>query len=631
MTSIQTEASHRHHETSGPHFSVPTPVEPISTDGLNLRSLQSQIEKIANTVESRKEAISNYLQIASSLTNASDVAYNARANNNAPSFVTNVADLFRVPATRDQLTQWAAEACRTEEVQLNRLAERRETVATLPVIIDGKACEALSAALLVPGGEIEPFVVTLQLVATAIGSWHSRHAAKRHAAEAKHTAAIIELISRCQEAENLSEASIILVNEMQNIVGCESVAIALRKRGSDQLNVVALSGTHKVDQKSDVVRRLTDAAHEAIDRDDLTVWPPLGMNDRHTTRVHQQLVEGASHEAVVSHNLKTDDDVLGAWLFLGQRETLHQADVHNLLRAASPHIASTLAIRKQADAGPFVRLDRSLNGDTERRRRWQSIVVGTLVTAACMLIPIPYRITCDCTVEPTVRRFAAVPYNGVLRDSLVEPGDIVEANRVIARMDDRDLRLEKSEALKTREIAIRESGKFSAQQEIAEAQIARLRAQEMDARLEWIRHREEHLQIRSPIDGVVLKGDLEDVEGAPVQRGQTLFEIAPLDSLELKLAIPEGDITSTTTGMAVTARLDGAPGRKIEAELRRITPRATAESGTNVFLADATLAKRDEVLRPGMSGTAKVVGANRPIGWILFHRAYRKVVDFVDW
>ena len=134
-----------------------------------------------------------------------------------------------------------------------------------------------------------------------------------------------------------------------------------------------------------------------------------------------------------------------------------------------------------------------------------------------------------------------------------------------------------------------------------------------------------------------MDGDLEDVQGASVQRGQTLFEVGPLDSLELKLLIPEADISLAEVSLPVTARLDGAPGQRIEAELGHINPRASAESGSNSFAAEAALPSEKlldgeyEGLRPGMRGTAKIVGPKKMIGWILFHRAYRKVVDFIDW
>ena len=78
--------------------------------------------------------------------------------------------------------------------------------------------------------------------------------------------------------------------------------------------------------------------------------------------------------------------------------------------------------------------------------------------------------------------------------------------------------------------------------------------------------------------------------------------------------------------MCIRDRLDGAPGKKLHASLERITPRARADTGKNHFVADATLAEdtpqeTQTMLRPGMSGTAKVVGPNRAIGWILFHKA----------
>ena len=60
---------------------------------------------------------------------------------------------------------------------------------------------------------------------------------------------------------------------------------------------------------------------------------------------------------------------------------------------------------------------------------------------------------------------------------------------------------------------------------IAEAQQANLEMKRLDMKRQLLAERQQHLQIRSPISGTVVSGDIEKSEGAPLAIGQNLFEI----------------------------------------------------------------------------------------------------------
>jgi multidrug efflux pump subunit AcrA (membrane-fusion protein) len=254
-------------------------------------------------------------------------------------------------------------------------------------------------------------------------------------------------------------------------------------------------------------------------------------------------------------------------------------------------------------------------------------VLAVLVLAA----PLPYKVRSDCVVKPTVRRFAVAPYDGILQNTLRETGDLVRRDQVLARMDDRELRFEKSELTAQRARALKQRDVHLNARDVAAAQISDLQAKELAAKLEWLRHREDNLAIKSPIDGVVLSGDMDDAQGAPVQTGQLLFEIAPLDSLRLEVAVLEEDVLRIEPEMRVSARLEGAPGRQFAGRVTAVLPQARVERGRNVFVAEVELDEPGSSLRPGMNGTAKLIGPPRALGWILFHKAFRRAVDFLEW
>ena len=608
---------------------------PAAAVPLDLRTLQTRIEQIIFTCPEKHEAIQEFLAVAQALTNAADVAYTMRNQQGElrSLALTSNARFFKEDARRHSILQWAAAACETASVQLDRLrGDDQLAVVTLPVYVDGDPLDALTAALVVRGNDIEPFIVSLQLVASAIGRWYASSVAASNEYEAQAASAIIELLGKCNLSENLAETSLVLVNELQRYFSCDAVALALCPQNSQRPKVVSISGSSLLDQRSDLVKRITATAFESLDRGKLTTWPPLSIEDKHASRVHRQLVDNTRHEAVISAPLEVEDKpCVGAWVFLGSQARLHDPQTLDTIVAAGPHVASTLALRKQADAGPWERVDKLLRGTPTARRRRRGALIACLAATVILALPFPHKIKCDCTIEPSVRRFAVVPFDGLLRDSFASPGDMVRQDDVLARMDDREMRFERSELVAERTRSLKERDVRLSAQEVAAAQIATLKAKELEAKLQWLQHREANLEIKSPIDGVVLSGDLEDAQGAPVQTGQLLFEVAPLDSLKIQLAVPEEDLTFVKRQMKVTARLEGAPGRKMAGRLARITPRATAEGGKNVFPAEVEITEFDDVLRPGMNGTARVIGPRRPLGWLLFHKAYRRAVDLLAW
>ena len=121
-----------------------------------------------------------------------------------------------------------------------------------------------------------------------------------------------------------------------------------------------------------------------------------------------------------------------------------------------------------------------------------------------------------------------------------------------------------------------------------------------------------------------LKGDLDDAKGAPVKTGQALFEIAPLETLRLKLAVDEADIGWVRAGMPVSGRLEGTGGRTVAATITRIHPQAELSHEENVFMAEADLADATGSLRPGMRGKGRIASDRRPLGWIWWHKAWHK-------
>ncbi len=121
-----------------------------------------------------------------------------------------------------------------------------------------------------------------------------------------------------------------------------------------------------------------------------------------------------------------------------------------------------------------------------------------------------------------------------------------------------------------------------------------------------------------------MKGDLSQSLGAPVERGQVLFEVAPLESYRVIVEVDERDIADIAVGQRGELVLPSMPGDTFPLVVDKITPVSTAKEGRNYFRVEAHLENTSERLRPGMEGVGKITIDRRKLIWIWTH-------ELIDW
>jgi hypothetical protein len=87
----------------------------------------------------------------------------------------------------------------------------------------------------------------------------------------------------------------------------------------------------------------------------------------------------------------------------------------------------------------------------------------------------------------------------------------------------------------------------------------------------------------APFDGSVVIGDLSQSIGAPVERGQVLFEVAPLADYRVVLQVDERDVTDVVVGQRGELLLTAWPADAVPFTVETITPVSTAREGHNYF------------------------------------------------
>ncbi len=474
-------------------------------------------------------------------------------------------------------------------------------------------------------------LLAVQCVVRAWRNWYTltniRQADKRLAA----TSALLELTRQMTQAASQKRALQTLANELQRYFDVRLVAIGLQKNWKAMVRLQAVSNIGDFDPNAQQSARLEAALSETVIRKQITQFPAIDPADQHLHLAHKRVAETFGIDAVSSVPLTADNGrIVGSVLLGGSAQKLFEPQTRNILTAASTPLGHALEIAEQLEGGLLRRTSRRLTKRIKSRLGIIALMCAVL-TVAVMFIPLPYRIACRCTTEPTMRRYCLAPYDGLLENTFVEPGDEVSAGDLLARMQGRELNWELAGIVADQQRVQKERDVHRANLQVAQALISELESEKLAARKKLLQQRLNNLELRSPIDGVVLSGSLDRRQNYPVAVGQVVYEIAPTNELRLELAVPAAERPHITEGMSVTARMDGTGGNSVQGTISRIHPRSEIRNEQNVFVAEVIISNPDGDLKPGMEGTVRITAGRKPLGWTIGHHAWERLVTTVWW
>lgn len=343
---------------------------------------------------------------------------------------------------------------------------------------------------------------------------------------------------------------------------------------------------------------------------------PIGDLQPVVLTEQMELAPGADYCAVLTHR----GEVLRLWFRLAQPLTPYELEQsRQRLQMALPILVRQHILTPQRW---LHRLRQRFSALLQRRRMLG--VAGGGVLMLSMLLPVNYHITIESMLEAQQEQRIAAPFDGYIRESFVKAGDQVRKHQVLARMDDQPLQIERIRTLSELQGLEKKYRQALALRDHAKANVHQAQIRQTQARLEHIDNQLAQTRLLAPLEGIIIRGDLSQQLGAPVEVGQLLFAVAPQHHYQVVLQVQEFDIRFIQTGLSGELKLAALPASAVPITITRLSPLFSATEQGIRYRVEARLLHTDPRLRPGMQGSSRVAVGRYPLGWVLLHH-------FIDW
>jgi hypothetical protein len=438
----------------------------------------------------------------------------------------------------------------------------------------------------------------------------------------------LQITARALSQATSAEAATSVVTELATRLSCERVSIGFRE--GRELKLYALSHSARYESRQNLIKRIEAAIEEAVDQKETLVYP---ATDKRTflLQAHEELSKNHGGSFICSVPLIHDGQLTGGVIFeRGSAATAFTPETVELCEQLAALFAPILEFRRLNDR-PFSEKTKELlksaaSGIFGSGHLGLKFVLAMCVLAVVTLTTVQwnYKVSANSVLEGTIERVITAPEEGYIKDAPARPGDLVSANQTLATLDDRDLKLEKLKWSGKQKQITKEYREALAGRDRSRIGILRAQLDQARAQLEILEKKLERTVISAPIGGVIVSGDFKRALGSPVERGQIMYKVSPLDQYRVLLDVDESDVAELSVDMKGKLTLSAAAEETFEIVIDKITPVSEAGDGANYFQVEASLIETPQFLRPGMQGVSKIEIGERRLIWVWTHK-------LVDW
>ena len=436
---------------------------------------------------------------------------------------------------------------------------------------------------------------------------------------------VLEVVASAAAHDRFVAAGTALATDLATRLACDRVSVGFMHAG--QIRIDAVSHSAQFKERTNLMRAVATAMDEAVDQNATVAVPPPLDSSPLVRRAHDALVDDQGSGACCTVVMTSLGKPAGAITLERVAKRPFDLATIELCEAVAGLAGPMLEVHRREDRWIGARL-----ADWWREKlhelvgpRQAALKLG--VTSALVLLAFllfvrgDFRVSAGTVLEPQLQLAATAPFNGYIKEAPIRAGDLVKQGALLARLDDRDLKIERLKWLSQQDELSKGLRSAFAERNLAQVGIVTAQLEQARAQVARVEEQLARTTVIAPFDGVVVSGDLSQNLGAPVERGTILFEVAPLSEFRLVLKVDEGDVAYVQPGQRGTLLMSAFPDDPIGFEVTKVTPVSTPREGKNFFRVEAKLDRTDPRMRPNMEGVGKVEIDRRSYFWIWTRQA----------
>ena len=517
------------------------------------------------------------------------------------------------------------------------------TAMVVPLLQDEAEVGVLEAANKAGGGAFDDDdLFFLNTMAETVSSALKNASLLRAERKLEVLEALVHVSSEITSTLRLERLLQIIVNSPQTVLPFERCAIALDTRGRLQLKAVSgmaniPAGDVAIEGLRSLISWLGSHYEPLLVRQHEE--DPEHEDERVRTVLGRYFAE-SSVRALYALPLNDEQGRVGMLLYEssdpGFLETVHIEVIKVLAGQATVAMRNALLYREV----PLIQIlepllqgkQKFLRSSTRRRWAW----AGGLTAAGVLLVflPLPMRVSGVATVAPQHIVTVNAPLEANVQSVFAHEGQAVSKGDVMASLDDYSWRADLVAAQ-----AKYEAAELTMQSDLArqspQAGVDRSQTEYLKSELQRSQGKLSNAALRSPIDGIVITPELQNLAGKHLDAGAPFAQVLDLETAVVNIAIDEEDEPLLRSGQPTAIKLDSFPTQVWRGHVSIVGAEADAADAGRSFAARVPLANRDGELRSGMAGRAKIFIGYRPAGVVLLRRPalwiWQTAWDWIGW
>lgn len=518
----------------------------------------------------------------------------------------------------------------------------------------------------------------LRTVAAVATNFHLRSQLRSLRNERELYDQSFELTRRLQRTTQLRSLAYEIANEGRRFVDADRLSLVVKQGGNWKL--LAASGADRVEPRADVTKRLQALAVATADWGEPIEYADVvaGVADElppALSAVLQEHVDESQARRLIAAPIMVVAEgkpgsataapqtpaVLVAEQFTNDERELSSQRLVELSALCEPAVRQVLLLDRFPTRIALRWADRWERVSTKLglTKLAASVAAVVAVVAALVFVRVDFEVEAPATLQPKVERDIFATTNGKVTEVRISHGEQVDAGDVLAVLQDPQLDLDvervEGEIATTRkrleavavartDRQVREENRTDKLPLSAEAEQLEKRLASLQTQLQILANRRAALTLRSPIEGMVLTLDVQNLlRTRPVERGQVLFTVADTSAGWRVVAdVPQDQIghvvaarRAITEALPVRIRVAGDTEQTYAGSIDSISTAAVLDTDqlqqeSPAFEVAVNISDEAHLeARPGMAAQVRIDCGERAMGYVWLHDVWETVYGWL--